>query len=78
MKKIDLLKAVEQYKELSEQIAMLKNQQDALADCIKQVVGEAEELLVGPYMIRYKTKSCLTDLIQHLLRKFMPIYTRTS
>lgn len=55
MKKIDLLKAVEQYKERSEQIAMLKNQQDALADCIKQVVGEAEELLVGPYMIRYKT-----------------------
>lgn len=54
MKKIDLMKAVEQYKNLSAQIATLKAQQDTLGDHIKQVMGESEELLVGPYTVRYK------------------------
>lgn len=55
MKKIDLVKAVEQYKELAAQIALLEMQKDALADHIKQVMGEAEELCVGSYTVRYKT-----------------------
>lgn len=54
MKKIDLAKAVEQYKELADQIALLEMQKDALADHIKQVMGEAEELCVGSRVVRYK------------------------
>lgn len=55
MKKIDLVKAVEQYKELAIQIAQLEAQKDAIADHIKQVMGEAEELCVGSHIVRYKT-----------------------
>lgn len=54
MKKIDLVKVVEQYKELASQIALLETQKDALADYIKQVMGETEELCVGAYVVRYK------------------------
>lgn len=54
MKKIDLVKVVEQYKELSSQIALLETQKDALADRIKQVMGETEELCVGSHVVRYK------------------------
>ncbi|MCH5186872.1 MAG: hypothetical protein J1F63_00610 [Oscillospiraceae bacterium] len=55
MKKIELTKAVEQYQELARQIALLEAQKDAIADHIKQVMGEAEELLIGEYVVRYKT-----------------------
>lgn len=54
MKKIDLVKVVEQYKELASQIALLEAQKEALADHIKQAMGETEELCVGSHVVRYK------------------------
>lgn len=54
MKKIDLTKIVDQYKELAEQIALLETQKDALAEHIKQAMGEVEELCVGSHVVRYK------------------------
>ena len=41
MKRVDLTKVVEQ--------------KDALADHIKQTMGETEELCVGAHIVRYKT-----------------------
>jgi Phage-related protein, predicted endonuclease len=55
MKKLDLNKAVEQYKDLANQIALLEVQKDVLADRFKQVMGESEELCVGSHVVRYKT-----------------------
>lgn len=63
MKRVDLTKVVEQYKELANQIALLETQKDALletqkdalADHIKQAMGETEELCVGAHIVRYKT-----------------------
>ena len=55
MKKLDLNKIVEQYQDLANQISLLEMQKDALADHIKQVMGETEELCVGTHMVRYKT-----------------------
>lgn len=55
MKKLDLNKAVEQYQDLANQIALLEMQKDALADHIKQVMGETEELCIGSHVVRYKT-----------------------
>ncbi len=52
--KIELTKIVEQYKELTSQIAALEAQKDALSAHIKQVMGENEELYAGSYVIRYK------------------------
>lgn len=54
MRKNNLLKAVEHYKDLASQIALLEAQKEALADSIKQTMGETEELCVGSYVIRYK------------------------
>lgn len=54
MKKIDLTKIVDQYKELAEQIALLETQKNALAEHIKQAMGEIEELCVGSHVVRYK------------------------
>ena len=54
MKKIDLVKVVEQYKDLASQIALLETQKEALADHIKQAMGETEELCVGAHVVRYK------------------------
>lgn len=54
MKKIDLVKVVEQYKDLASQIALLETQKEALADYIKQAMGETEELCVGAHVVRYK------------------------
>lgn len=54
MKKFDLSNTVEQYMELVNQIAMLERQKEALANYIKQVMGETEELCVGPHVIRFK------------------------
>lgn len=54
MKRIDLTKVVEQYKELANQIALLETQKDALADHIKQAMGGTEELCVGSHIVRYK------------------------
>lgn len=54
MKKIDLAKVVDQYKELASQIALLETQKEALAEHIKQVMGETEELCVGSHIVRYK------------------------
>lgn len=55
MKKIDLVKVVDQYKELASQIALLEAQKDALAEHIKQAMGETEELCIGSSVVRYKT-----------------------
>lgn len=55
MKKIDLNQVVEQYQDLASQIALLEMQKDALADHIKQVMGETEELCVGTHVVRFKT-----------------------
>lgn len=55
MKRVDLTKVVKQYKELANQIALLETQKDALADHIKQAMGETEELCVGAHIVRYKT-----------------------
>ena len=54
MKTINLNEAVEQYKALANQIAILEAQKEAVANHIKQVMGEVEELLVGDYIVRYK------------------------
>jgi predicted phage-related endonuclease len=54
MKKIDLVKVVEQYKEPASQIALLEAQKEALADRIKPAMGETEELCVGSHVVRYK------------------------
>lgn len=50
-KRVDLTKVVE----LANQIALLETQKDALADHIKQAMGETEELCVGAHIVRYKT-----------------------
>jgi predicted phage-related endonuclease len=55
MKKVDLNKVVEQYKELSSQITILEMQKDTLADHIKMALGETEELYVGSHVVRFKT-----------------------
>lgn len=55
MKRVDLTKVVEQYKELANQIALLETQKDAIADHIKQAMGKTEELCVGAHVVRYKT-----------------------
>lgn len=53
MKRVDLTKVVEQYKELANQIALLETQKDALADHIKQAMGETEELCVGAHIVSW-------------------------
>ncbi len=54
MKKSELTKIVDQYKDLANQIASLEAQKEVLADCIKQAMGKTEELCIGAHIVRYK------------------------
>ena len=55
MKKLDLNRTVERYKEISNQIALLEEQKNALTEHIKLAMGETEELRVCSGLVRFKT-----------------------
>lgn len=48
-------KSLDEYTELTRQIAELEARKQAVADRIKDAMGEAEELQCGDYTARYKT-----------------------
>ena len=49
-----LAKHLDEYTALAQQIAALEAQRQAVADKIKNAMGEAEEMQIGAYTARYR------------------------
>ncbi len=54
MKKADLRRALAEYRQITEQLATLEKQREAVAEKIKRHMGEQQELQVDDTVIRYK------------------------
>ena len=50
-----LAKNLDEYASIIQQIAVLESQKQAIADKIKEGMGEVEEMHIGAYTARYKT-----------------------
>lgn len=74
-----LAKHLDEYTALTQQIAMLEAQKQAVADKIKDAMGEAEEVQAGAYTARYKTVTSTrfdTKAFQQAHKKLYAAFSR--